>query len=147
MARHPDTHLLGMPLARHRLEGRLCFLQAYCSKLLRLQSRVDATLEQARRILPRLPGSAEVHVGITAQHQAFFLAGKTIFPAPGSKAGLRHKEIEAMGIGELVVLLRRLGFPALQIGQHPVPPTLKTDAPIMPPNQSRFYENICDTMR
>src|SRR3546814_13157441 len=74
MARHPDTHLLGMPLARHRLEGRLCFLQAYCSKLLRLQSRVDATLEQARRILPRLPGSAEVHVGITAQHQAFFLA-------------------------------------------------------------------------
>src|SRR3546814_10559262 len=83
MARHPDTHLLGMPLARHRLEGRLCFLQAYCSKLLRLQSRVDATLEQARRILPRLPGSAEVHVGITAQHQAFFLAGKTIFPAPG----------------------------------------------------------------
>src|SRR3546814_15264057 len=68
-----SSDLLGMPLARHRLEGCLCFLQAYCSKLLRLQSRVDATLEQARRILPRLPGSAEVHVGITAQHQAFFL--------------------------------------------------------------------------
>src|SRR3546814_5773111 len=94
MARHPDTHLLGMPLARHRLEGRLCFLQAYCSKLLRLQSTVDATLEQARRILPRLPGSAEVHVGITAQHQAFFLAGNTICPAPGTKAGLRHKELD-----------------------------------------------------